>query len=325
MRLSTTAGIGGRGVGKVRAPRVAGARSRFLSGRTVCSQKATTARARRPEEEWRVAQEAGKKPSSRWRHGWHPFVIDAHLVARTVRSARVRLGLRQADLAARCGLSRERISDLENGRVATLRLEELERIVAAVGLRMRLELSGARGDLVRLGDGAHAALAEQVVALLRANDWEVALEVPVGTGSIDVLAFHPSSGALLVVEVKAWLTDLQATLRQLARYLRGAPAAARALGWRPTGTSVFLVVGDTSTQRRVVARHAAVFAAALPMRTREIRRWLREPIGEVRGLMFLPYARPRDVIQHVAIRVRGPRVAGGVVRARRGTLHAPTE
>ncbi|MDQ3553711.1 MAG: hypothetical protein M3395_04815 [Chloroflexota bacterium] len=213
----------------------------------------------------------------------------------------------------------------ENGCASTLRLKELERIVAAVGLRVRLELSAARGDLVRLGDGAHAALIEQIVASLRANDWEVALEVPVGTGSIDVLAFHRPSGALLIVEVKAWLTDLQATLRQLARYVRGAPAAARSLGWRPTGTSVVLVVGDTSTQRRVVARHAAVFAAALPTRTREIRRWLREPIGEVRGLLFLPYARPRDVMQHVAIRVRGPRAAGSAVRARRGPLHVHME
>lgn len=228
-------------------------------------------------------------------------------------------------MAARCGLSRERISDLENGRVYRLRLDEVERIVTAVGMRIRLELSAARGDLVRLGDGAHAALVEPIVALLTAQEWEVALEVPVGSGSIDVLAFHRPSGALLVVEVKAWLTDLQAALRQLARYVRGAPAAARSLGWRPTSTSVVLAVGDTSTQRRVVSRHAAVFAAALPMRTREMRRWMREPAGEARGLMFLPYARPRDVMQHVAIRVRGPRVAGGVVRARRGSVHAHRE
>lgn len=249
-------------------------------------------------------------------------MIDGQLMARAVRAARVRLGLRQADVAARCGLSRACISDLENERASSLRLDELERIVTAVGLRIRLELSAARGDLVRLTDGAHAALVEQVVALLRSNDWEVALEVPVGSGSIDVLAFHPPTGALLVVEVKAWLTDLQAVLRQLARYVRGAPAAARALGWRPKVTSFVLVVGDTSTQRRVTLRHAAVFAAAMPMRTREMRRWLREPVGVARSLMFLPYARPRDVMQHVSIRVRGPRVAVGGARARRGVVHA---
>ncbi len=252
-------------------------------------------------------------------------MIDGQLIARTIRSARVRLGLRQADVAARCGLSRTRISELENGRASSLRLDEVERIVAAVGLRIRMELSLARGDLVRLGDGAHAALVEQVVALLRASDWEVALEVPVGSGSIDVLAFHRSTGLLLVVEVKAWLTDLQATLRQLARYLRGAPMAARALGWRPIGTSVVLVVGDTSTQRRVVARHSAVFAAAMPLRNREIRRWLSEPVGVVRGLLFLPYARPRDVMQHVAIRVRRPRIAARASALDREGEHAQGE
>ncbi|CAN5717470.1 hypothetical protein BH24CHL8_BH24CHL8_01990 [soil metagenome] len=219
-------------------------------------------------------------------------------------------------MAARCELGRDRISDRENGRASSLRLEEVERIVAAVGLRIRMELSATRGDLVRLADGAHAALAEQVVALLRANGWEVAVEAPVAMGSIDVLAFHRSTGLVLVVEVKAWLTDLQATLRQLARSARGATTAARTLGWRPTGISVVLVVGDTSTQRRVVSRHAAVFEAALPLRTREMRRWLREPTGVVRALMFLPYARPRDVIQHVAIRVRRPRAA-----ARMGDAH----
>jgi len=252
-------------------------------------------------------------------------MIDAQLIARTVRSARVRLGLRQADVATRCGLGRTRISDVENGRASSLRLDEVERIVAAVGLRIRIELSAARGDLVRLGDGAHAALVEQVVALLRASDWEVALEVPVGSGSIDVLAFHRSTGLLLVVEVKAWLTDLQATLRQLARYLRGAPMAARTLGWRPTGISVVLVVGDTSTQRRVVSRHAAVFASAMPVRTREMRRWLREPVGVVRALVFLPYVRPRDVMQHVAIRVRRPQGQARVAHRHRKAGHAQVE
>jgi len=52
-------------------------------------------------------------------------------------------------------------------------------------------------------------------------------------GSIDILAWHPSSGHLLVVEVKSVVADVQATLAGIDRKARVAAALARGRGWAP--------------------------------------------------------------------------------------------
>jgi hypothetical protein len=183
-----------------------------------------------------------------------------------------------------------------------------------------VELVAARGDLDRLADGAHAYLVERTAALLEQSGCEIVLEAHTARGSIDALAFHRQSRMLLVVEVKSRLVDLQGTVRTLGRVAAEAASAARRLRWHPTATSVLLVVGDSTTQRSVVERHRATFAIAFPMRTREMRRWLAapEPDQAVRGLMFFPYASRRDVMQHVAVRVRGPAADQLPIHARSG-------
>jgi hypothetical protein len=52
---------------------------------------------------------------------------------------------------------------------------------------------------------------------------------------------------------------------------------------------IVVLPGDSTTRRRA-ASHAQTLAAALPARTREIRRWARDPIGALAGILFL--ARP---------------------------------
>jgi transcriptional regulator with XRE-family HTH domain len=245
-------------------------------------------------------------------------MLDGQLIARTIRASRVRLALRQIDVARLVGVSRDAVSAIENGRVGSVRVGELEQVAGACGLRVRIELVAARGDLGRLGDGAHAHLVEAIARLLQENGWEVALEAQTSRGSIDVLAFHPRGRMLLVVEVKTRLIDLQETLRSLGRLAGDALGASRRLGWHAAATSVLLVVGESSTQRRIVRLHRAIFAAAFPVRTREMRRWLAAPDVVVRGLMFLPYASRRDVMHHVAIRVRHPATRSSVVHARSG-------
>lgn len=106
-------------------------------------------------------------------------------------------------------------------------------------------------------------------------------------GSIDVLAWHPASRTLLVVEIKSAVGDIQATLMTLDRKVRLAPIVARRFGWEILRTARLLVVGEGRTNRRVVEQHGAIFASAFPVRGRAAGAWLRQPSAAVSGLLFL--------------------------------------
>jgi hypothetical protein len=157
-----------------------------------------------------------------------------------------------------------------------------------------------RGEgLDRLRDQRHARLVELFVHLVRADGWSVATEVSFNEfgerGSIDVLASHPSSGVLLVVEVKSVVPDLGGMLMTLDRKVRLARRIAQdQLEWQATSVSRLLVLPEDRTARRRVADHAATFETALPARNVAVRRWLRSPGASIAGLMFLTDARPTD-------------------------------
>jgi hypothetical protein len=76
----------------------------------------------------------------------------------------------------------------------------LIRVIAALGgyLSIRIQYQGEWLD--RLRDRRHAALVDQLVERLRSEGWEVATEISFNDfgkrGSIDILAFEPTSGAL---------------------------------------------------------------------------------------------------------------------------------
>ena len=161
----------------------------------------------------------------------------------------------------------------------------------ALGARFEQRILWQGEALDRLLDADHAALVERVVSWLRGEGWEVVPEATFAIhgerGSIDVLAYHPETGALLVVEVKSTMPDVQGTLSGVDRKARLAPALARERGWRVTCVGRLLVLPEDRTARRRVARHDATFAATLPDRNREVRRWVGDPAGDLRGLLFL--------------------------------------
>ena len=66
--------------------------------------------------------------------------------------------------------------------------------------------------------------------------------------------------------------------RRLARRI----AADR--GWRALTVSAWLVVAESTTNRRRIAEHRATFRAALPQDGRTARAWLQHPAGELRAL-----------------------------------------
>ena len=213
------------------------------------------------------------------------------LFGRGLRALRVHAALRQVDLAERANVSRSFIAKLESGRIDDVTVERLRAVADVFGARVDVRLRWRGEQLDRLLDEAHARLVETTVALLRAENWEVAVEVSFSVwgerGSIDVFAFHPGASAILVVEVKSVVPDSQAMLHALDRKARLATDLARERDWNGRLVGRLLVVGESATSRRRIGRLAETYAVALPDRGWAVRRWLREPTGALAGLLFL--------------------------------------
>ena len=171
-------------------------------------------------------------------------------------------------------------------------LRTIESLADALGARTSLRLRWQGEDLDRLLDAAHAGLVEWVVAFLQPRGWDVVAEATFNVygerGSIDVLAFHPGSSCLLVVEVKSVVPDVQVTLAGIDRKARLAPGIARDRGWRVRSVARLLALPSDRTARRRVARFAATFNLALPLRTVAVRHWLSAPDNAIGGVIFLP-------------------------------------
>jgi transcriptional regulator with XRE-family HTH domain len=220
--------------------------------------------------------------------------VDAVRIGLSLRAVRIRHGWRQADLAQSARVPREVISEVERGSVERVSVADLDRIAAALGAHADLRLRWRGEHLDRLLDEAHAATVAAVVARLGRLGWASELEASFSIwgerGSIDVLAWHPASKTLLVVEVKSVMPDLQATLHQLDRKTRLSAEIATRFGWRPVLVGRLLVVAESPTSRGRVRRSAVVLDTALPDRGPRVRAWLRAPSGPLRGLLFLSNA-----------------------------------
>lgn len=168
-------------------------------------------------------------------------------------------------------------------------------IAAAVGIDLPFAPRGRGAQLDRWVDEEHSAMVELVVDCLARVGWEVMVEFSFNDygdrGSVDVLAWRAEVDALLVVEVKSRLANLQETCRSLDIKARVVPRlVAHARGWHPRLVGVVLVVPESTRERAAVARRVGTFAAAYPSRTLAVREWLRRPIGPLRGLWFLRIA-----------------------------------
>jgi hypothetical protein len=165
-------------------------------------------------------------------------------------------------------------------------------VASTLGARLSVKLFWHGEGLDRLRDRRHAAIVEQMIRRLTDDGWTVRPEVSFSEfgerGSIDILAFHPLTGSLLVIEVKSVVPDLQEMLMVLDRKTRLAPKIAAGIGWESRSVSRLLVLPDDRTARRRVQEHGATFEAALPTRNVAVKRWLPMPTGAMAGVLFLP-------------------------------------
>jgi hypothetical protein len=205
-------------------------------------------------------------------------------------------------------VSRRTVQRIEAGRWANLTFDAVRRVADALGAYLRIMISWNGEQLDRLVDAAHAELQNAFAVMLRAAGWLVAVEVSFNhygdRGRYDILAFHPPTGIVLVVEVKTAIGDVQATLGTLDMKLRLAAIVAQRQGWprRPAAAVPALVIADERQQHRLVAHHAALFARFV-VRGRTARAWLRRPTPDPGGLLlYLPMTNARLVSVRTANR-----------------------
>lgn len=217
-------------------------------------------------------------------------------VGRRFRAVRIHKGWRQQDLARRAGVSASGISRIEHGRFDQLTLAVVRRVARALDMRAQLVAHWHGGDLDRMVNARHAALHETAaLRFARLDGWIVAPEVSFSIygerGAIDVLAWHATRRALLVVELKSEIVDVQGLLGAVDRYRRLAPRIAAGRGWEPSTESTWVAVAAGRANARALAAHRTVLRAAFPSDGRQLSAWLRDPVERIDGLAFLPYAR----------------------------------
>jgi transcriptional regulator with XRE-family HTH domain len=211
------------------------------------------------------------------------------------RALRIRRGWRQADVAAAAGVSRSAVSRLERGQLDALTVVAIRRIAAVFDGRVDLIPRWQGGDLGRLLNERHGAMHEAMAGQLGTlPDWipepEVSFSIYGERGVIDILCWHPGRRMLLVIELKTELVDVNELMGGVDRKRRLAADVARSRGWEPAAVSVWVVLADSRTNRRHVARHQAVLRSKFPVDGRSVPAWLRDPSAPISALSFLPSA-----------------------------------
>jgi transcriptional regulator with XRE-family HTH domain len=208
--------------------------------------------------------------------------VNAERLGRLARVLRVRQRHTQVALAARAGVSRRAVSLLETGRAHALRVREVDAIVGSLAGRLDLRLLWNGPELDRLLDEAHAALGASVKRRLERWGWLVHVEVSYSRygerGRIDLLAFHPATRVLLVVELKSELVDVQSLLGSLDVKVRLAPAIVERFGWTPRIVLPTIVFLEDRTTRNRLTRVDPLFAR-FDVRGRQALSWIRRPTG----------------------------------------------
>jgi transcriptional regulator with XRE-family HTH domain len=202
---------------------------------------------------------------------------------RVIRDVRVAYGWSQRELARRSRTSQSVISRIECGRAEAFDLAVIGRVFETLGIRMQVRFEVPPAVAVRRERSpGHDRCVVHVARRLQRAGYEVATEVEVGDGRwrawIDVLAFHPASGLLIVIEVKTELHDVPAEQRRLASYERESWAAARRLGWDADRRISALLLLRTAAIDRVVAANRSLLRLAVPGTAADLLRWTGDPL-----------------------------------------------
>lgn len=189
--------------------------------------------------------------------------VIAIAIGRLLRISRIRKSWRQVDVGVRAKLSASAVGRHENGSIGSL--DALERHAAVFRLRLDLRLVGLAGELVRLADEEHAAIIQVLAAWFQRRGFIIEPEASFSEwgerGRIDLLAYDPRTGVLVIVEVKTLLLDLQDLFGRLNVKARLASTIGQRRGWTVSRSVVVLAVASNARNRAVVRQHPTLFAA----------------------------------------------------------------
>jgi transcriptional regulator with XRE-family HTH domain len=208
--------------------------------------------------------------------GMQPIPSTPAALGAAVRDLRHAIGWTQAELGRRAAVSQSTVSLVETGRCPDLAVRVITELLGAMGATLHCGIEAPYlADRSLQRDAGHVRCVEYAAARLRRAGWEVAIEVEVGSdrsrGWIDILAYRPSTGLVIVFEVKTELHDLGAIERSLGWYEREAWAAARRRGWRPSAViGALLLLGTEAVDDRVRQNRSAIMRA-YPGRATELR------------------------------------------------------
>jgi transcriptional regulator with XRE-family HTH domain len=210
-------------------------------------------------------------------------------VGTAARAVRIKRGLRQVDVAAAAGTSQPVISRFERGHLQAMSLGTIRAIAVALDIRLDVGVRWHGAELDRLLGARHSALHESVAShLAELKGWVVRPEATFSVygerGAIDLLCWHEARRALLVVELKTEIVDVNELLGTLDRKRRLGPAAAREHGWAPATVSVWLIVAASRTNRRRTMAHRTMLGNAFPDDASAVKRWLASPTGRLAAL-----------------------------------------
>jgi transcriptional regulator with XRE-family HTH domain len=227
-------------------------------------------------------------------------VVDSRLAA-AVRRVRQANGWRQADVASLAGISDSTVSRIERGDVDDIRIATIREVANVLEIRVDLVPRWRGGDLDRLVNRAHSLLHESVAEAFRRR-WPAWVLAPEATfsiygerGAVDILAWHPGRRAVLVIELKTDVVDVNELLGTLDRKRRLARNVASARGWPAVSVGAWLIISDSATNRRRAAAHRMMLDAALPDGRGALHRWLRDPVGDVAARSFWSDSRAAGV------------------------------
>ena len=210
-------------------------------------------------------------------------------------------------------MHRSTISRVERGHAGTLSVDTLASICAALDVRLDLIPRWRGGDLDRLLNAGHSALHEAVASFFaQLTGWTLVPEATFAIfgerGAIDILCWHAATRSLLVIELKTEIVDVQELIGSMDRKLRLAWRVARERGWQPTTISGWVIVTETTTNRRRLASHQRMLRNAFPADGMSMRAWVRQPAGRLVGLSLWSSAHPQHVRKPTSTlkRVRKP-------------------
>jgi transcriptional regulator with XRE-family HTH domain len=205
------------------------------------------------------------------------------------RAVRIRKGLRQQDVATRAKVSQPSVSRLEHGHSKSLTLQTIRAIAAVLEIRVDVIARWRGAELDRLLSARHSALHESVaVYLASCGGWEARPEVTFAVygerAAIDLLCWHRERRALLVIELKTEIVDVNELVSTLDRKRRLARAVAREFGWHPATVSIWLILAGGRTNRRRLGAHRTMLANAFPDDRATAKRWLAVPTGTLAAM-----------------------------------------